>query len=123
MSFIDDLITATLAGGASSMTKPYKIKKNDTLSTIANDNGITLKQLMKINPKFQTGKGKGSPTAATIEQKMMKPGSTIRLPDPKTFKKFKLQSVKQKAKPVYKKIKEKDLKEMNVPLKKKKKVK
>ena len=75
---------------------------------------------MKINPKFETGKGKGSPTAATIEQKMMKPGSTIRLPDPKTFKNFKLQSVKQKSKPVYKKINEKDLKEMNVSLKKKK---
>ena len=120
MSFIDDLIKATKAGGASSMTKPYKIKKNDTLSTIAKANGVTLKQLMKINPKFETGKGKGSPTAATIEQKMMKPGSTIRLPDPKTFKNFKLQSVKQKSKPVYKKINEKDLKEMNVSLKKKK---
>jgi len=121
MSFIDDLIKATKAGGASSMTKPYKVKKNDTLSTIAKANGVTLKQLMKINPKFQTGKGKGSPTAATIEQKMMKPGSTIRLPDPKTFKNFKLQPVKQKAKPVYKRINEKDLKEMNVALKKKKK--
>ncbi len=120
MSFINDLITATMAGGASSMTKPYKVKKNDTLSTIAKANGVTLKQLMKINPKFETGKGKGSPTAATIEQKMMKPGSTIRLPDPKTFKNFKLQSVKQKSKPVYKKINEKDLKEMNVSLKKKK---
>ena len=120
MSFIDDLIKATKAGGASSMTKPYKIKKNDTLSTIAKANGVTLKQLMKINPKFETGKGKGSPTEATIEQKMMKPGSTIRLPDPKTFKNFKLQSVKQKSKPVYKKINEKDLKEMNVSLKKKK---
>ena len=120
MSFIDDLIKATKAGGASSMTKPYKVKKNDTLSTIAQANGVTLKQLMKINPKFETGKGKGSPTAATIEQKMMKPGSTIRLPDPKTFKNFKLQSVKQKSKPVYKKINEKDLKEMNVSLKKKK---
>tara|TARA_R110002012_G_scaffold187569_1_gene354551 strand:- start:218 stop:586 length:369 start_codon:yes stop_codon:yes gene_type:complete len=120
MSFIDDLIKATKAGGASSMTKPYKVKKNDTLSTIAKANGVTLKQLMKINPKFETGKGKGSPTAATIEQKMMKPGSTIRLPDPKTFKNFKLQSVKQKSKPVYKKINEKDLKEMNVSLKKKK---
>ena len=123
MSFIDDLITATKAGGASSMTKPYKIKKNDTLSTIAKDNGVTLKQLMKINPKFQTGKGKGSPTAATIEQKMMKPGSTIKLPDPKTFKNFKLTSVKQKPKEVYKKVKEKEFKEMNVPIKKKKKVK
>ena len=120
MSFIDDLIKATKAGGASSMTKPYKVKKNDTLSTIAKANGVTLKQLMKINPKFETGKGKGSPTEATIEQKMMKPGSTIRLPDPKTFKNFKLQSVKQKSKPVYKKINEKDLKEMNVSLKKKK---
>ena len=48
MSFIDDLIKATKAGGASSMTKPYKVKKNDTLSTIAKANGVTLKQLMKI---------------------------------------------------------------------------
>ena len=29
MSFIDDLITATMAGGASRMTKPYTIKKNE----------------------------------------------------------------------------------------------
>ena len=121
MSFIDDLITATKAGGASRMTKPYKIKKNDTLSAIAKANGVTLKQLMKINPKFQTGKGKGSPTAATIEQKMMKPGSTIRLPDPKTFKNFKLTSVKPKKKKVYAKTTRKDFKEMNVPLKKRKK--
>jgi len=117
MSFIDDLIKATKAGGASSMTKPYKIKKNDTLSTIAKTNGVTLKQLMKINPKFETGKGKGSPTEATIEQKMMKPGSTIRLPDPKTFKNFKLTDVVRKPKKTYKKTTKEDFKEMNEKLK------
>ena len=121
MSFIDDLIKATMAGGASRMTKPYTIKKNDTLSDIAKNNGITLSQLMKINPKFQTGKGGGSPTKATIQQKMMKPGTIIRLPDPKTFKNFKLTSVKPKKKKVYAKTTRKDFKEMNVPLKKRKK--
>jgi|TARA_R110000782_G_scaffold260236_1_gene351415 hypothetical protein len=121
-SFFGDIIKATKAGGASSMTKSYKIKKDDTLSTIAKNNNLTLKQLMKINPKFATGQGKGSPTKATIEQKMLKPGSTIKLPDPKTFKNFRLTDVKPSAKKkdVYKKVKKKEFKEMNVPIKKKK---
>ena len=119
-SFFGDIIKATKAGGASSMTKSYKIKKDDTLSTIAKNNNLTLKQLMKI--KFATGQGKGSPTKATIEQKMLKPGSTIKLPDFKTFKNFRLTDVKPSAKKkdVYKKVKKKEFKEMNVPIKKKK---
>ena len=50
-SFFGDIIKATKAGGASSMTKTLKAKKGDTLSTIAKTNNITLAKLMKLNPK------------------------------------------------------------------------
>jgi hypothetical protein len=47
----------------------------------------------------------------------MKPGSTIRLPDPKTFKNFKLTDVVRKPKKTYKKTTKEDFKEMNEKLK------
>ena len=103
-SFFGDIIKATKAGGASSMTKKVKVKKGDTLSDIAKANNTTLQKLMKLNPKFKTV------------------GSSIIVPDPHTFKKGRLTaSVSKKKKDVYKKTTKKEFKEMNVPLKKKKK--
>ena len=121
-SFFGDIIKATKAGGASSMTKTLKAKKGDTLSTIAKTNNITLAKLMKLNPKFKTGQDKGTPTKGTKEQKTIRVGSSIILPDPHTFKKGRLtKSVSKNKKDVYKKITKKQFKEMNVSLKKKKK--
>ena len=75
VKILKDIITATKAGGASSMTKDVKVKKNDTLSSIAKANNTTLQKLMKLNPKFKTGQDKGSPTKGTKKQKTMKVGS------------------------------------------------
>ena len=54
----------------------------------------------------------------------MSVGSTIKVPDPQTFKNFRLTPVSDKykqsiKKPVYKTIKKKEFKEMNEPLKRK----
>ena len=119
-SFFGDLVKAIEGGGASRMTKAYTIKKGDTLSTIAKTNGVTLKQLMRINPKFKTGTPDGSPTTATIKQKTMIPGKKIKVPDPKTFKNFRLTDVVKKPKKTYKKTTKADFKEMNEKLKKNK---
>ena len=119
-SFFGDLVKAIEGGGASRMTKAYTIKKGDTLSTIAKTNGVTLKQLMRINPKFKTGTLDGSPTKATIKQKTMIPGKKIKVPDPKTFKNFRLTDVVKKPKKTYKKTTKADFKEMNEKLKKNK---
>lgn len=119
-SFIGDIVKATKSGGASSMTKNVKVKQNQTLSDIAKANNTTLQKLMKLNPKFKTGQDKGSPTKGTIQQKTMKVGSVVKVPDPHTFKKGKLtKSVSNNKKDVYKKTTKKQFKEMNVPLKKK----
>ena len=121
-SFFGDIIKATKSGGASSMTKEIKAKKGDTLSDIAKANNTTLQKLMKLNPKYKTGQDKGSPTKGTIQQKTIRVGTKIVIPDPHTFKKGKLTPVKSKnKKDVYKKITKKQFKEMNVPLKNKKK--
>ena len=118
-SFIGDVIKATKSGGASSMTKNVKVKKDQTLSDIAKANNTTLQKLMKLNPKFKTGQDKGSPTKGTIQQKTMKVGSVVKVPDPHTFKKGRLtKSVSNNKKDVYKKTTKKQFKEMNVPLKK-----
>ena len=120
-SFFGDVIKATKAGGASSMTKNVKVKAGDSLSSIAKANGTTLNKLMKLNPTFKTGQDKGSPTKGTKEQKTMKVGSSVKVPDPHTFKKGRLSpSVSKNKKDVYKKTTKKEFKEMNVPLKKKK---
>tara|TARA_R100001015_G_scaffold5270_1_gene1987 strand:+ start:65 stop:475 length:411 start_codon:yes stop_codon:yes gene_type:complete len=120
-SFIGDIVKATKAGGASAMTKKVKVKKNETLSDIAKANNTTLRKLMSLNPKFKTGQDKGSPTKGTIEQKTIRVGATVIVPDPHTFKKGKLTRVTPKnKKDVYKKVTKKQFKEMNVPLKKKK---
>lgn len=113
-AFFSDLIKAIKGGGASKLTKGYKVKKGDTASDIAKKAGITLKQFQKLNPKFRTGQG-GTPPQGTVKQKTMQVGSIVKLPDPQSFKNFRLQDIKRK-KPVYKGVKEKEFAEMNVPL-------
>lgn len=122
-SFFGDLMKAIKAGGSSKLLKNYKIKKNDTASTIAKKEGITLRQLMSLNPGYRTGQS-GTPSKGTVKQKTMSVGSTIKVPDPQTFKNFRLSPVSDKykqsiKKPVYKTIKKKEFKEMNEPLKRK----
>ncbi len=120
-SFLGDIVKATKAGGASSMTKKVKVGKNETLSDIAKANNTTLAKVIKLNPQYKTGLDKGSPTKGVVKQKTIKVGTTVLVPDPHTFKKGKLTRVEQKPKDVYKKTTKKQFKEMNVPLKKKKK--
>ena len=122
-SFFGDLMKAIKAGGSSKLLKNYKIKKNDTASTIAKKEGFTLRQLMSLNPGYRTGQS-GTPSKGTVKQKTMSVGSTIKVPDPQTFKNFRLTPVSDKykqsiKKPVYKTIKKKEFKEMNEPLKRK----
>tara|TARA_A100001515_G_scaffold88200_1_gene70131 strand:- start:6 stop:470 length:465 start_codon:yes stop_codon:yes gene_type:complete len=118
-AFFSDLIKAIKGGGASKLTKNYKVKKGDTASDIAKKAGITLLQLKKLNPKLKTGQG-GTPPKGTVAQKTMQVGSIIKLPDPQSFKNFRLQDIKRK-KPVYKGVTKTQFEEMNVPIKKKKK--
>jgi len=120
-SLLGDIVKATKAGGASSMTKKVKVGKNQTLSDIAKANNTTLAKVIKLNPQYKTGLDKGSPTKGVVKQKTIKVGTTVLVPDPHTFKKGKLTRVEQKPKDVYKKTTKKQFKEMNVPLKKKKK--
>ena len=120
-SLLGDIVKATKAGGASSMTKKVKVGKNQTLSDIAKANNTTLAKVIKLNPQYKTGLDKGSPTKGVVKQKTIKVGTTVLIPDPHTFKKGKLTRVEQKPKDVYKKTTKKQFKEMNVPLKKKKK--
>ena len=54
-SFFGDLMKAIKAGGSSKLLKNYKIKKNDTASTIAKKEGFTLRQLMSLNPGLEQG--------------------------------------------------------------------
>ena len=122
-SLLGDIVKATRAGGASSMTKKVKVGKNQTLSDIAQANNTTLAKVIKLNPQYKTGLDKGSPTKGVIKQKTIKVGTKILIPDPHTFKKGRLTKAKIKPKNVYNKTTTKQLKEMNVPLKKKKKVK
>ena len=120
-SLLGDIVKATKAGGASSMTKKVKVGKNQTLSDIAKANNTTLAKVIKLNPQYKTGLDKGSPTKGVVKQKTIKVGTMVLVPDPHTFKKGKLTRVEQKPKDVYKKTTKKQFKEMNVPLKKKKK--
>ena len=69
-SFFGDLMKAIKAGGSSKLLKNYKIKKNDTASAIAKKEGITLRQLMSLNPGYRTGQS-GTPSKGTVKQKTM----------------------------------------------------
>ena len=116
-SLFGDIIKATKAGGASSMTKKVKAQKGQTLSDIAKANNTTLKKLMVLNPKYRTGQDKNTPTKGTKEQKTIRVGTNIIVPDPHTFKKGRLtKSVSKNKKDVYKKVTKKEFKEMKTQI-------
>jgi len=126
-SFFGDLKKSISSGGSSKLTKNVKVKKGDTLSDIAKANNTTLKKLMSLNPKFKTGQGpsmkynqnSGPISEGTTQQKEMKLGSSIKVPDPQSFQGGRLKPVRtKKKKKVYADVKKPEFKEMSqkVPL-------
>jgi len=121
-SFLGDLKKAITAGGSSKLTKKVKVKKGDTLSDIAKANNTSLKMLMQLNPKFKTGQGPsgkyvqkfGPISEGTTQQKEMRIGSNIIVPDPQSFQDGRLKPVRTKKKTdVYKKVTKPEFKEMS----------
>ena len=118
-SFLGDLKKAITAGGSSKLTKKVKVKKGDTLSDIAKANNTSLKMLMQLNPKFKTGQGPsgkyvGPISKGTTQQKEMRIGSNIIVPDPQSFQGGRLKPVRTKKKTnVYKKVTKPEFKEMS----------
>ena len=121
-SFLGDLKKAIRAGGSSKLTKKVKVKKGDTLSDIAKANNTSLKMLMQLNPKFKTGQGPsgkyvqkfGPISEGTTQQKEMRIGSNIIVPDPQSFQGGRLKPVRTKKKTdVYKKVTKPEFKEMS----------
>jgi hypothetical protein len=121
-SFLGDLKKAITAGGSSKLTKKVKVKKGDTLSDIAKANNTSLKMLMQLNPKFKTGQGPsgkyvqkfGPISEGTTQQKEMRIGSNIIVPDPQSFQGGRLKPVRTKKKTdVYKKVTKPEFKEMS----------
>jgi LysM repeat protein len=78
-----------------SSSKSYKVKKGDTLSEIARDNGTTLKKLKAANPQIK-------------DLNKIKPGQAIKIPMPK---------VKDR-KSVYQGISKSEMKKISMPKKK-----
>ncbi len=118
-SFLGDLKKAITAGGSSKLTKKVKVQKGDTLSGIAKANNTSLKMLMQLNPKFKTGQGPsgkyvGPISEGTTQQKEMRIGSNIIVPDPQSFQGGRLKPVRTKKKTdVYKKVTKPEFKEMS----------
>ena len=76
-------------------SKSYKVKKGDTLSEIARDNGTTLKKLKEANPQIK-------------DLNKIKPGQAIKIPMPK---------VKDR-KSVYQGMSKSEMKKISMPKKK-----
>ena len=118
-SFLGDLKKAITAGGSSKLTKKVKVKKGDTLSDIAKANNTSLKMLMQLNPKFKTGQGPsgkyvGPISKGTTQQKEMRIGSNIIVPDPQSFQGGRLKPIRTKKKTdVYNKVTKPEFKEMS----------
>ena len=113
-SFFGDLKKAISSGGASKLTKKYKVKKGDTLSGIAKANNTTIKMLQKLNPSVETEYG-SQDTKKAMGQKMMGFNKEIlKVPDPQSFQGGKLKPVRTKKKVnPYKGQTKSDVKEMN----------
>jgi len=107
-SFMGDLMKAISAGGSSKLTKKVKVKKNDTLGSIAKANNTTIKMLQKLNPGL-----KGALGQKTMEFNK----DTIRVPDPQSFQKGRLKPVRTtKKKNIYEGQTKADMAEMNRPI-------
>ena len=93
-SFFGDLKKAISAGGSSKLTKKVKVKKNDTLGSIAKANNTTIKMLQKLNSGL-----KGAGGQKTMEFNK----DTLIVPDPQSFQKGRLAPVRTKKKKPIKK--------------------
>jgi len=104
-SFFGDLKKAIKAGGSSKLTKKVKVKKNDTLGSIAKANNTTIKMLQKLNSGL-----KGAEGQKTMEFNK----DTLIVPDPQSFQKGRLAPVRtNKKKNPYEGQTKSDMKEMN----------
>lgn len=107
-SFMGDLMKAIKAGGSSKLTKKVKVKKNDTLGSIAKANNTTIKMLQKLNSGL-----KGAEGQKTMEFNQ----DTLIVPDPQSFQGGKLKPVRTtKKKNIYEGQTKADMKEMNRPI-------
>ena len=110
-SFMGDLMKAISAGGSSKLTKKVKVKKNDTLGSIAKKHNTTIKMLQKLNSgtrglKFAEG-----------QKSMEFNKDTIIVPDPQSFQKGRLKPVRTtKKKNIYEGQTKADMAEMNRPI-------
>ena len=104
-TFMGDLMKAIKAGGSSKLTKKVKVKKNDTLGSIAKANNTTIKMLQKLNSGL-----KGAEGQKTMEFNQ----DTLIVPDPQSFQGGKLKPVRtKKKKNPYEGQTKADMKEMN----------
>jgi hypothetical protein len=113
-SFMGDLMKAISAGGSSKLTKKYKVKKGDTLGSIAKANNTTIKMLQKLNPSISTEYGFQDTKKAEGQKMMGFNKETLRVPDPQSFQGGKLKPVRtKKKKNPYEGQTKADMKEMN----------
>ena len=107
-TFMGDLMKAIKAGGSSKLTKKVKVKKNDTLGSIAKKHNTTIKMLQKLNSGL-----KGAEGQKTMEFNQ----DTIIVPDPQSFQGGKLKPVRtKKKKNIYEGQTKADMAEMNRPI-------
>ena len=107
-TFMGDLMKAIKAGGSSKLTKKVKVKKNDTLGSIAKANNTTIKMLQKLNSGL-----KGAEGQKTMEFNQ----DTLIVPDPQSFQGGKLKPVRtKKKKNIYEGQTKADMAEMNRPI-------
>ena len=107
-TFMGDLMKAISAGGSSKLTKKVKVKKNDTLGSIAKKHNTTIKMLQKLNSGL-----KGAEGQKTMEFNQ----DTIIVPDPQSFQKGRLKPVRTtKKKNIYEGQTKADMAEMNRPI-------
>ena len=113
-SFFGDLKKAIKAGGSSKLTKNYKVKKGDTLSSIAKANNTTIKMLQKLNPTVRSEYGFLDTEKAEGQKMMGFNKETLKVPDPQSFQKGRLAPVRtKKKKNPYEGQTKSDMKEMN----------
>ena len=113
-TFMGDLMKAISAGGSSKLTKKYKVKKGDTLGSIAKANNTTIKMLQKLNPSISTEYGFQDTKKAEGQKMMGFNKETLIIPDPQSFQKGRLKPVRtKKKKNPYEGQTKADMKEMN----------
>ena len=113
-SFFGDLKKAISSGGSSKITKSYKVKKGDSLSSIAKANNTTIAMLQKLNPSIDTEYGFQDTKKAKGQKMMGFNKETLKVPDPQSFQGGRLKPVRtKKKKDPYEGQTKSDMKEMN----------